>query len=223
MHGRLNVFTARMRTLNNFKIDSLRIKNYRLKGIYTHVMRISTSTTGTDICAYIKSVALTAANTKSVEARLKLETVGSVNGQTVYMYDSAGKLAQIFVLATGIKCNAFGTTPTTITTDTTLAQHTFQLKFNGTTNVEYYVDGVLKHTTPYAELYTSVSNANTLGFGDPNNSANTGGSVLWKYAKYNPDVVGSPAGYTEWTPVSLPSAQGWTSTGTESLATIIEE
>lgn len=182
----------------------------------TYAMRIATSTTGTDYCRFVKTGLLTAANTTVLECTIKCETSGS--GANINMALNNGtKYTDLATKPTYIVCNYSGTSPYTHSMDTT-SEHVYKMKFNGTTNCEFYVDGVLVHTATYANLVSSASNV--MQVGDCDNSANMGGSTLWKTIRYNLNYVGSPTSFVEWDPTTLPSAQGWTLQGS-ALATIV--
>lgn len=182
-------------------------------------MRISTSTTGTDYCYYIKTAIINGTKVTVVEGIIKGETSGSGNEASGSIGISNGARRTKMAVKNGsVICDSGGSAPYTHTVDTTTADITCKIKLNGTTNAEFYVNEVLVYTLPYASM--TVDASNYIAFGDMTNVANCGGSTLWRSLKYYLDYVGAPATFTEWAPVSKPDSQGWTLTGTD-LATIV--
>jgi hypothetical protein len=191
-----------------------------LQSAVTYVMRIATSTTSTNYMRYIKNSIITAANTTVVDVNLKVETSGSDFGHSIGIANGAKEIT-LALKSGSIICNYGGTSPFTHTMDTTSAYHTYRLKFIGTTGCEFYVDDTLIHTATYANIPASTNNR--ISFGDGSGAANRGGSILYKAVAYNTNFVSSPDNFIYWDSSALPSTQGWTADGTESLASIITE
>lgn len=183
-------------------------------------MRIATSTTGTDSGYFNKSSLITASNTTVVEAKVRIETGGSITSQMITVRN--GVKGATFSIGNGsVICNSLGITTSTVTMDTISEYHIYKIKFNGTTNAEFYIDDVLRYAATYANLCAD-SSTNSIYWGDGNTTANWGGSAVYQYFKYNLDYVSAPTDFITWLPSQgLPSANGWTATGTASLATLL--
>jgi hypothetical protein len=189
-----------------------------LQGMPSLVMRVATSTTGDDYCYYEKASIINSAKVTSVKFRVKIETSGSSSCQNIAVRN--GTKQTIVLLKNGsVICNASGTSPYTHTMTTT-NENEYEIRLNGTTNAEFYVNGVLVHTAAYTNLANDANNS--IFWGDTSGSANYGGSALWRYLQYNLDYGTNPLNYVEWMAVSKPTSQGWTLVGTD-LATLIEE
>jgi hypothetical protein len=188
-----------------------------LRGNSKFVMRISTSTTGTNTCHFTKGT-VDSSKVSVLEFETKVETSGSTVSQIAAIRNGT-KSAFLGLCAGSIICNFQGTSPYTYNVDTSVL-HVYMIKLNGTTNCEFYIDGVLIHTATYANLYSST--ANYFNFGDTSSTAGYGGSVVWGAVKYNTDYGADPNNFVVCDPSSKPNEQGWTLGGTD-LATIIEE
>jgi hypothetical protein len=190
-------------------------------GGINYAMRIATSTTGTDLCYYDSSGTIISGKTVVAEGTCKIETSGSSGCQGIVVGNGT-KYATMLITGTSVICNYGGTSPFTHSMTTT-ADTIYKVKFNGTTNVEFYVstngvDYTLIHTATYANIVSAAFGK--VEFGDGFSAANVGGSGIWKSFRYNMDYVADPTNFVVWDPASLPSSQGWTAGGT-ALATII--
>jgi hypothetical protein len=184
--------------------------------------RINTTTvTGTDYIFYQKLSLITVANTTVLEAGIKIETSGTLGCQ--WLCVANGTKQGIILIGDGFVTFNFNLSPKTIYTNTSDKIHIYKIKFNGTTSLDYYIDGILIYSYTYANLYADTNNR--IFFGDGQGSANYGGSALYTYVTYCLDYVNNPgAVVTLNCATTLPTNAGWTaviSQGTIALITNI--
>lgn len=159
-------------------------------------------------CYFSKLDIFDNSKTTVVEAELKVNSCVGLIGQRIDVSNGV-KDPHINFTPTSVIFNDSTGSPYVHNMDTTDRFHKYKVEVNSTFGAKFYVDDTLITTTPYASLYPVT--INRLYFGD--GSSSDGGDVDWKSLKYNVDYDADPDNFVEWTPISLPTSQGWTTGG----------